>query len=66
MSNHPARNWRRRMRDSAEAWLISTEAGVLIDVPIKAATEDEWTDAMTTRIRRAYQAGFADGRKTHE
>lgn len=60
MTNHPSRNWRSHMKASVLSWLESAEARVLIEVPIARGRE---IDAMTIRIRRAYEAGYHDGRK---
>lgn len=60
MTNHPSRNWRRRRDAALAAWLESSEARCLIEIPIAAA---KWLDAMRKRVSMAYQAGYADGRK---
>lgn len=59
MTNHPHRSWRARMRAAADRWLITSEAGDLIDSPIEAQTEDAWVEVMHGRIVRAFEAGYA-------
>ena len=57
MTNHPNRNWRRRMQQAADQWLSQfpwrTEPGA------RMMSESDLREAM----RRAYVAGFEDGRK---
>lgn len=65
MTNHPNRNWRARMRASADKWLSTSEARVLIEVPLVVQTNEQWIEAMTFRIQRAYAAGYA-ARKNDE
>lgn len=65
MSNQPNRNWRARMRTSADEWLSTSEARVLIEVPLAAQTREQWIEAMTFRIQRAFAAGYA-ARKNDE
>jgi hypothetical protein len=47
------------MRALSADWLCTSEARVLIEVPIAAQTEWEWIEAMEKRIRRAFEAGYA-------
>lgn len=61
MTNHPNRTWRARMRAAAAEWLASTEARVLIEVPI-AQTAEQHEHGMRVRLERAFAAGFAAGR----
>jgi len=61
MTNHPNRTWRARMRAAASKWLASTEARVLIEVPI-AHTAEHHERGMRNRLERAFAAGFAAGR----
>lgn len=63
MSNHPNRGWRQRMRQAADQWLAGEQAHVLIELPI---THGRTVDALRNRIREAYLAGYADGRKRDE
>lgn len=46
------------MRALSEQWLGTSEARVLIEVPIGAQTNDQWIAAMETRIRLAFEAGY--------
>jgi len=60
MSNHPNRNWRRRMQQAADQWL-STDAGrFLSESPLSAAGVYE---GLRKRLRDAYLAGYQDGKK---
>lgn len=61
VANHPNRNWRARMRAAADQWLTTSEARVLIEVPVAHGKTDA---ALRQRIRDAYEAGYADGRKS--
>jgi hypothetical protein len=63
MSNHPNRNWRARMRASADQWLTTTEAKVLVEVPLDHRYREQ---AMRNRIRSAYEAGYRDARKNDQ
>lgn len=56
MSNHPNRNWRARMRSSADQWSASVEASLLSDMSMSRM-------ALTQRLRLAYLAGLRDGEK---
>ena len=56
MSNHPNRNWRARMRASADQWSASVEASLLSDMSMSRM-------ALTQRLRLAYLAGLRDGEK---
>lgn len=65
MTNHPNRNWRRRMQNAADQYLADQQH--LIDAAMPAAwyAESE-RGALRTRIRQAYLAGYHDGRKRDE
>jgi hypothetical protein len=54
MTNHPNRNWRSRMRQACELWLLQWihEHGPPVD---EAGRQEE--------LRQAYAAGFDAGRK---
>lgn len=60
MPNHPNRNWRARMRADQAKWMESSEANVLINVPMREATPE----ALKKRLLLAYQAGYQQGRKS--
>jgi hypothetical protein len=49
------------MRAASAEWLASTEARVLIEVPM-APTAEQHERGMRNRLERAFAAGFAAGR----
>lgn len=56
MANHPNRNWRARMRASADQWSASQEGLLLADTMVSRM-------AIVERLRLAYLAGLRDGEK---
>lgn len=60
MSNHPNRNWRRRMQQSADQWL-SGAASVLYTLPLRN-DEPARSEGLRNRLREAYLAGYKAAR----
>ncbi|HSV73523.1 MAG TPA: hypothetical protein VLH79_07170 [Chthonomonadales bacterium] len=59
VSNHPNRNWRRRMEQAADQFLESSAGKVLVEVPLSPGS----VQGLRNRIREAYLSGYRDGRK---
>ncbi len=62
LSNHPNRNWRRRMQQAADQFLADQEHLIEQVMPATWYADSERA-SLRTRIRQAYLAGYQDGRK---
>lgn len=63
MTNHPNRNWRQRMQAAADQWLTTPAGRVLSEAPLTIEHEAARMIGLRNRLREAYLAGYADGRK---
>jgi len=59
MTNHPNRNWRRRMQQAADQWQETSAGKALAEIPFDL--RDPTT--LRNRLRQAYLCGYEDGRK---
>lgn len=67
MSNHPNRNWRRRLKESADQWSASGEADGLASMRILGHLEQpsrlNQGTTLLQCLRLAYLAGLRDGER---